>query len=483
MQGLNQSFIFVAVKLLELQTYFMTAARGIALVALTIAIGMAALNYAMTGTGLKESIIKILKAVVFYGIVLLAYPNIINWVTRTTFEWGSESTASVRSTIASDTSHIRNVAETRRMEDRRETFGDVAIGSVPNYFGSIIAEVPVGGRQYSMVAPAAALQSILLVSGECMRLASEQGTKRILGFGPEIPENMGLQIIGIVTGLFVIVVGCFAIIQYCVAYLEFLFVSSVGIILFPLSLWEGSKFMTEKFIGALVGFFIKLLFCTLCIFVMMWGYLDLAKKFVDQPFAGLADQIVMIVFTCLLFMYICISAPGIAQSLLTGAPSLNAAGAIAAAGTAVGAAATMGGMAVRGGLGLSGGASQVMGNVAGSLAKSGAEGRSTGSTIAHAAGAVAGGVGMSAMNTLRATGGDMARSLVSKTPFSQGANKHSAGQMFLKANQDGTNKSFGQFLKGQAATGAESSMNAAKTAQTVGSAFKKPKEDEPTTLY
>jgi len=84
----------------------------------------------------------------------------------------------------------------------------------------------------------------------------------------------------------------------------------------------------------------------------------------SQKFSGSVDQIAFILFTCLLFFFICKSAPALAQSLLTGTPSLNAAGAIGAVSGAVGAVAATAGIAQKAG--------GVVANVAGAVAGGGA---------------------------------------------------------------------------------------------------------------
>jgi type IV secretory pathway TrbL component len=245
-----------------------------------------------------------------------------------------------------------------------------------------------------------------------------------------------------------------------------MFISSVGIFLFPLSMWEGTKFMAEKFISALIGFFIKLLFCSICIFLMMYGYLSLAKSFVDKPFMGLVDEILMILFVCILFYYICKSAPGLAQSLLTGAPSLTAAGAIGAAAGAIGAAASVAGLGARTALGVSGAVNRGVGAAQEASGKYG--GAKSLSGVLAGVGGFAKGLGMAGFDAARTPVSDLTRSLVSKPLFGNGpggggagggVNRHSAAQMALKPTDDGYNKTFGEAMKEQRQLGADPHKN------------------------
>jgi len=171
---------------------------------------------------------------------------------------------------------------------------------------------------------------------------AKKNSKRIIGI--QIPE-FSRVLKGLVCGFFLIFTGVFALLEYIICLIEFMLVASVGVILFPFSIWEGSKFLTEGFIKAIVGFFMKLLFCNIAIFLLLYGFISMFHALKEQNFTGSPDQFAFIIFTCLLFFYVCKSAPLVAQSLLSGSPSLNGAGAIGAVAGAVGAAAAVGGFA------------------------------------------------------------------------------------------------------------------------------------------
>ncbi|MDR2095374.1 MAG: type IV secretion system protein [Treponema sp.] len=439
MNGLNSAFYFVVGKILELQSFFIGQAKNIGWVILLISICSAALNYGLTGTGLKENIIKIGKAVVFFFIVIGAYPRIVSAITTYTFNAGKDSTySSMASYLGSSRGLISASAAKAASNNTKGTYGTVAVntgGGFSGMFGQV--------NGYTTVAPGAVLQVVLITAGECLRFSDEAPK------GPFGIPDFGAVLKGILCAFFVIFTGCFAVLEYLIAYLEFMFVSSVGIFLFPLSLWDGSKFMAEKFISALLGFFIKLLFSTICIFLCLYGFISLAKRSIDVPFMGLADEIIMIIATCLLFFYICKSAPAMAQSLLTGTPSLNAAGAIGAAASAVGAIAGITGMAMRGGYGTTAAVSKGMG--AANLQGGGLKG----------AGAFMLSMGGSAVDAARTKGGDLTRSLMARPLFGPGGggqgagagagfNSHSATQRFLNTTgKDGAKKTFGEGLREQ----------------------------------
>ncbi|MDR1389509.1 MAG: type IV secretion system protein [Treponema sp.] len=453
MNGLNSAFYNVVAKLTEIQGYFRGVAFSIAQVVLVIAICTMAVNYALTGTGLKENIIKLLKAVVFFAVVMAAYPKIISWITVQTLSWaqGSTYTPALGNAVAASKSAIIEAALQTAAENKRGSYGErVTIKlneDAPDlYFGELMKN--------GTVAPAAFLQMIMLVAGECV--TAYEDAEPWSNF-PHIPD-LGLFLLGLVCAFFVIIVGIFALLEYLVAYLEFMFISSVGVFLFPFALWDGSKFLTEKLISAIIGFFIKLLFCTICIFLALYGFAALAHHYVETPFTGVVDQLVFIIFTCLLFFYLCKSAPGLAQSLMTGTPTLNAAGAIGAAASAVGAAAGVAGLGLRAGVGGSAALSRASGAAAGA--------KEAGGGMLAQAGAAAKSIGGGAFASLKSSGGDLTRSLMARPLFggagggsgggagSRGYKGDSAVQTMLnKTNTDGSRVTYGQMMNEQFAAG------------------------------
>jgi type IV secretion system protein VirB6 len=299
------------------------------------------------------------------------------------------------------------------------------------------------------------LNTIRLVAGECLNF----GDKATKGLG----QNIGKVVKGFICAAFVVVVGCFALLEYLIAYVEFLFVSSVGVILFPLTLYEGSKPFAEGYIKAMVGFFVKLLFCTICIFLMLYGYLSLANRFSANNFTGTIEEIIQIVFSSLLFFYICKSAPALAQSLLSGNPSLNAAGAIGVVTGAVGGAMAAGriasnagqntlGAAAKGGIGAISTVAQARGAFGSASDAVKSQGGSIGQQRSAGFAAARQSVFESAGESIRAGGGDvmrslMARPLIGNSPHGggQGTDRFSAADNFRKPNPDGTRKTMGEF--------------------------------------
>ena len=363
---INNAFFFVIDKIVDLQAFFLKEALLIGRVVFLIAILSAGLNYALTGTGLKENIIKILKATIFFFIVIFSYPQIISFIASWTFDLAERSIYDPVSKYFNETTEkVEDITISNAVNDRlpgtyvshtrRTILHTIRDGE--KLFNNLTVTRKYPSSAYTFVAPAEVIKIVFLIAGNCIDFADRKDN--VL---PEFSRVMK----GLICAALLIATGCFALLEYIICFLEFMLVASVGVILFPLSIWEGSKFMAEKFIGAIVGFFIKMLFCNIAIFLMIYGFISL-YYISSEGFTGSTDQIVFIVFTSLLFFYICKSAPGIAQSLLTGTPSLSATGAISAAAGAVAAAGATVGLAQRAGKAAGGAA----GAVAGGVVKSG----------------------------------------------------------------------------------------------------------------
>lgn len=475
METLNTAFFFVIEKIIGLQSFFLREAWTIGRGVLFISFALAAVNYAISGQGLKESLVKIGKALFFFVLVMVMYPRIISSITEWTFEKAHASAyLSVESYISGARTAAAAATEREEGSTVKGTYGSRVMTSEKvsedrdpaAFFSNILATLDYGGFKYTCVAPAGALEAVLLIAGECIRY-SEEAPKGPFG----IPSDIGRLVIGLICGFFVIFTGILSVLEYLMAYMEFMLVTSVGVILFPLSLWEGSRFMAEKLIGAITGFFVKLLFCNICIFLMLYGFLSLARGYTETPFTGRPDEIVVVLFVSLLFFYLCKSAPALAQSLLSGTPSLSAAGAMSAMGGAIaGAGAALGVAKAAGGM-MAGGAAKTAFAGAGAIAQAGAAAKAAGDLgggFGQKAGAFMSSMGGSAKEGFRSSAGDLARSLIggkgrgggSGGGAGAGVNRHSQSQKFLnEKNADGTKKTFSEQLAGRREAGTNAGLD------------------------
>jgi len=343
---INNAFFFVIDIIIDLQEYFIKQSKWIGRIVFLIALLSTGLNYALTGTGLKENLIKIFKATVFFLIVIYSYPNIIGWITSYTFSLAEGSVYEAVNDYFNETYKLTEdklttdsvstntyLGASVRMKPLRIT--TEVLRDKQKLFSDLTVKRNNSLVPHTVVAPANMFKIILVIADDCIRFAD---SKRL------VFREFSQILKGLICAFFIIITGAFALLEYLICFLEFMLVASVGVILFPLSIWEGSKFLSEKFIGAIVGFFMKMLFCNIAIFLMLYGFISMFYTIHEgKGFTGNVDQIIFIIFVCLLFFFICKSAPALAQSLLSGTPSLSGTGAISAVTGAVAAAgATMG---------------------------------------------------------------------------------------------------------------------------------------------
>ncbi|WP_230754832.1 hypothetical protein [Teretinema zuelzerae] len=102
-------------------------------------------------------------------------------------------------------------------------------------------------------------------------------------------------------------------------------------------LWDGTKFLTEKLVGAIVRQALKLLFVTLTFMLAINGFLALMVR----PFDNFIDQTIYTLFTIFLHWLLCQNGPALATALLTGTPQLSMAEGLRTAASMAGAAAAV----------------------------------------------------------------------------------------------------------------------------------------------
>jgi len=468
METLNTAFFFVTDIIVSMQSFFRAQAWNIGRWVLTVSLSLAGINYAISGQGLKENMVKIVKAVLFFVIIMGVYPRIIGLITHTAFQWAHGSVYSHISRYIEDSQvEIADAANTPPQEGRRRSSvrsnmrsDQVASKDPMQYFGTLIQRRESGNNEigivtYSVVAPAAALRIVLLVADSALDFARNAPKN-----GVGIPDLISVGT-GLLCAFAVMFTGVFAVIEYLMAFLEFMLVAGVGIILFPLSLWDGTKFMAEKLIGAIIGFFIKLLFCNICIFLLLFGYISLLNGYATQPFTGRPDEIIIVLFISFLFFYLCKSAPGLAQSLLTGTPSLSAAGAMGAAVSAIAAGAKVAGTGKKLGGTLAAGAAKTA-FAGGGMIMQAAGAMNAVKTLGGSGGdqakAFMGSMGASAKEAIVSGGGNLARSLLSGGKGGGGSggggaggiNRHDQLQEHLsKRDNEGHRQGFKEYGKGR----------------------------------
>ncbi|MDR2865341.1 MAG: type IV secretion system protein, partial [Spirochaetaceae bacterium] len=301
-------------------------------------------------------------------------------------------------------------------------------------------------EKHSFLSPNVSLKMILFTVVAILDKSTQYGIW-------ELPQ----LILNLLCAICVVVCGIFALCEYFICTLEYCLVTGVGVLMLPFMLWDGTKFLSEKFMSALVGFFLKLLFCTICVLLTLYGFLGMAIT----PYTGAIEEIVSKVFLCVFYFLLCKQGPNLATALLTGTPTLNmgaAVGAAAGAGAAVGAIFGKGaGLAAKGTFGAAGAITQAAsaGGAAGLLGGSGKD----------KFGAVMSSFGNSAMEGLKSSGGSLTKSLLSSKGGAAGGggaggfNPHSQLEKFKQKNSDGSRQSLTEHLTGRQEAGTNAGID------------------------
>ena len=245
----------------------------------------------------------------------------------------------------------------------------------------------------------------------------------------------------------VLVSSILGVLQYVIGVVEFSLISAIGIIFVPFMIWDGTKFLTEKLIGCIIGFTVKMLIMTIALQIMTTGYIQLLRK----DFNGQWDQIVYTVFITLMYTIFTQSAPSMAQSLLTGSPQLSlgeglaAVGAYAAAGAgALAAGKAAGGASVTGLAQATGAISAAAGSAAGAY--------KAGGGAAGMAKAFGGSLVGSAGESLKSGAHGLAGSLIGRRPEE---NKFSRFQQYKNQNSMADMMGGGGSVNGMPDTGTQ----------------------------
>jgi hypothetical protein len=178
----------------------------------------------------------------------------------------------------------------------------------------------------------------------------------------------------------------------------------------------------------------------------------------------MVEEFIAVIFTCLFFFYICKSAPGLAQGLLSGTPSLSATGAISAATGAVAAAGATLGLAKSAGSTVAGGIAKTEFAARGALAQASSASdavRDMGGDKTEQRNAFLGSIAGSAGQGLKSAGHDLTRSLLADSGGRGGSggggiNPHSERQYFTNyRDQDGNAMALGDYYKERKQIGAD----------------------------
>jgi type IV secretion system protein TrbL len=327
----------------SLQTYFMTQAIFIAKIVITLNLGFIVIKYVAKGSGLSEQLIKLASSLIIFFIIVSSYPLMITGINQVIYSWGYGSTYPKVAAMIQKTTSDGTASDfwAKKSDPNSDQFSDIikvleektGSGNIAKKYVLDIFDKGTPTRPGMFIRPNAVMRLLMLT----FETIWDKALKCTLPTGTlPFPHDLGGFVILAITAFAVVFCGIMAALQYFICALEFTLITSIGCLMLPFMLWDGTKFLTEKLVGAIVGFSLKMLFITIGLMLTINGYLALMVR----PFDSYIDQSIYTIFVSLFYMMICQNGPALAVSLLTGTPQMSlmegvqSAGAFAAAGIA-----------------------------------------------------------------------------------------------------------------------------------------------------
>ena len=124
----------------------------------------------------------------------------------------------------------------------------------------------------------------------------------------------------------------FACIQYLMTILEYTIVVGIGAFFIPFILFDGTKEMPKKLVPVFIGFLIKTVVITICMFFVFYLFIQETVDIMTDNGGMNWVSFVTIIFTCVIGFVLTQNAPKIAQTLMTGQPQLSMGELVTAAG-------------------------------------------------------------------------------------------------------------------------------------------------------
>ena len=325
---LDTPFHDMMARAIKIMNYFLVQTKFIAGIILLVSLVMCAIRMATTGKGVKDEIVKTLTAIILYVIVSTNYIPMLQGINKIIYSWSYASTYNTAVDTMLKTMENNSGFWADRAAQNGDMFNDIIKqkkddNNVTTYY----IDLQMAGSGY--LSPNACMRIILLVV-EQIQYKMDHMARSAYPF-TWVPKDLGQWLLMGISMIWVVFCGCCAAIQYFCTALEFPIIMGVGVIFLPGMIWNGTKFLTEKLVGAFLGFFIKFLFVTIGFMLSMSGFLDMAMR----SYSGTIDMFVYTIFVTLFYAMITMNGPKLAQTLLTGQPQMSMGEWMQAAGAAM----------------------------------------------------------------------------------------------------------------------------------------------------
>ena len=137
-------------------------------------------------------------------------------------------------------------------------------------------------------------------------------------------ERLVPSILCFLSQLMLIFTSMFCAINYVMIVFEYIVVIGIGSFFLPFILFDGTKDMAKKLIPVFTGFFIKFIVIDIIMFFIYWLYIDqCVTTLADSGSIGNLTTFATVAFNAIVALVLTRQAPKIADTLLTGRPSLD----------------------------------------------------------------------------------------------------------------------------------------------------------------
>jgi type IV secretion system protein TrbL len=305
----------------NLYASYTATAYGIGRILLMVDLGLMAVLWALNGGEVQKELNKRLLTVLLVTVMMVWYPSIMMGVMKFAQNVGL---VPVRTALSDAQATMQSQAE-KLLKDYYEK---VAKGDknakVPSNYQTLAANAKANIAFTGMFtfkgATGKPIQAEFIRPDGIMKYTMIIATPLYASsFKGNLLTNAGQMILCLVALGAMMICAAIVVLQYIMAMVEYQVIVGVGILLVPFALFDKTRFITEKLVGAIFAHLIKIVLVILIIGVFSGAFVSLAKT----EFTGALDQIVKYVFTMLLYAILASSVPAIATGILSGTPSLT----------------------------------------------------------------------------------------------------------------------------------------------------------------
>ena len=305
----------------DLYSSYTVTAYSIGRILLMVDLGLMAIMWALNGGEVQKELNKRLLTIFIITAMMIWYPSIMTGVMKFAQNVGL---VPVKSALKDVQATMQSKADALL----RDYYEKVAKGDkdakVPSNYRTLAANAKANiaftgtftfkganGRpiQAEFIRPDGIMKYTMIIATP-LYAASFKGN---------LLTNAAQVLLCVIALLAMMICAAIVVLQYIMAMVEYQILVGVGILLVPFALFDKTRFITEKFVGAIFGHLIKIVLIIVIIGVFSGSFVSLAK----MDFTGSLDQIVKYIFTMLLYAILASSVPAIATGILSGSPSLT----------------------------------------------------------------------------------------------------------------------------------------------------------------